>query len=60
MGATPNLFETDIPLHIEAFYRYQVNDNVSITPGIIWLTAPNQDSSNGSAFISTIRTTFEF
>ncbi|MDJ0676595.1 MAG: iron uptake porin [Calothrix sp. MO_167.B42] len=49
----------DTPFHIEGFYKYQVSENVSITPGLIWLTAPGQDSSN-SAVVGTLRTTFTF
>ena len=59
-GGNPQPFKVDLPLHIEAFYRYQVNDNISITPGFIWLTAPNQDNSNPDDVIATIRTTFQF
>lgn len=59
-GGNPDDFETDIPFHIEAFYRHQINDNISITPGVIWLTAPNQDDANGNDFVATIRTTFKF
>ncbi|GAB4243761.1 MAG: iron uptake porin [Elainellaceae cyanobacterium] len=59
-GGDPEDFETDIPFHIEAFYRYRINDNISITPGVIWLTAPNQDDANGDDFIATLRTTFQF
>ena len=59
-GGDPDEFETDIPFHIEAFYRYRINDHISITPGVIWLTAPNQDDANGDAFIATLRTTFQF
>ncbi|MDJ0735964.1 MAG: iron uptake porin [Nostocaceae cyanobacterium] len=49
----------DKPWHIEGFYKYQVNDNVSITPGIIYLTAPGQNDDN-EAVIGTLRTTFSF
>ncbi len=48
------------PFHIEGFYRYQVTDNISITPGIIWLTAPGQSSATDDVFIGTLRTTFLF
>jgi hypothetical protein len=59
-GGDPEDFETDIPFHIEAFYRYQLTDNISITPGVIWLTAPNQDNNNPDDVIATLRTTFKF
>lgn len=59
-GGNPQSFKVDLPMHIEAFYRHQLNDNISITPGFIWLTAPNQDNSNDDDVIATIRTTFQF
>ena len=55
-----DFFEDDIPLHVEGFYKYQLNDNISVTPGVIWLVNPNQDSDNDDAFIGTLRTTFTF
>ncbi|MDB9375178.1 iron uptake porin [Nodularia sphaerocarpa] len=48
------------PLHLEAFYKYKLNDHISITPGVIWLVAPNQTSNNPDVVIGTIRTTFTF
>ena len=50
----------DVPIHVEALYKYQLNDNISITPGFIWLTAPNQDTDNNDVYIGTVRTTFTF
>ncbi|WP_036477114.1 iron uptake porin [Myxosarcina sp. GI1] len=52
--------EDDIPLHVEAFYKYQLNDNISITPGVVWLVSPNQDSDNDDIIIGALRTTFTF
>ena len=61
-GAQPYLGEVDgaRPYHIEGFYKYRVNDNVAITPGIIYLTAPGQGDDAEDAFIGTLRTTFSF
>ncbi len=53
-------FEDDIPFRVEAFYKYRVNENVSITPGVIWLSSPNQDNDNSDIFIGALRTTFKF
>ncbi|WP_019509472.1 iron uptake porin [Pleurocapsa sp. PCC 7319] len=50
----------DVPIHLEALYKYQLNDNISITPGLIWLATPNQDSNNDDIFIGALRTTFTF
>jgi hypothetical protein len=47
-------------LHIEAFYRDRLSDHISVTPGLIWITAPNHDNSNPDIFIFAVRTTFEF
>ncbi|HTL87970.1 MAG TPA: iron uptake porin [Leptolyngbya sp.] len=49
-----------IPLHFEGFYKYQLNDNISITPGVIWVVNPGQNSANDDVVIGTLRTTFTF
>ncbi|MFN5516407.1 MAG: iron uptake porin [Cyanobacteriota bacterium] len=59
-GGNPQPFKVDVPLHLEGFYRYALNNNISITPGFIWLLAPNQDRGNSSDVIGVIRTTFVF
>ncbi len=59
-GGNPQPFRIDIPWHIEAFYRYQLNDRLAITPALIWLTAPNQDRNNPDAIIGVVRATFKF
>lgn len=59
-GGNPQDFKVDVPLHIEGFYRHQINDNIAITPGLIWLTAPNQDNNNADDVIATIRASFNF
>jgi Carbohydrate-selective porin, OprB family len=46
---------------LEGFYKYKLSDNVSITPGLIYLTNPNQIKDNGQgALVGTVRTTFTF
>jgi hypothetical protein len=64
-GLSPNIrptggFARDNSWHFEGFYKYQLTDNISVTPGVIWLTAPNQDKGNDDAIIGTFRTTFTF
>lgn len=53
-------FQNETPLHIEGLYRLQVSENISITPGFIWLVNPNQNADNDGVFIGTLRTTFSF
>jgi Carbohydrate-selective porin, OprB family len=45
--------------HLEGFYKYKLNDGLSITPGLIYLTNPNQ-AGNGGSLLGTVRTTFTF
>jgi hypothetical protein len=52
--------DRDTSYHIEAFYQYQVTDNISITPGVIWLTAPDHNNNNDDVVIGALRTTFSF
>jgi carbohydrate-selective porin OprB len=52
--------DQDASFHFEAFYQYQITDNIGVTPGIILITSPNGDSNNDSLIIGTIRTTFSF
>lgn len=52
--------DNDTSLHVEAFYKYRLSDNVSITPGVIWVTAPDQNSDNDSFFVLNLRSTFKF
>jgi Carbohydrate-selective porin, OprB family/S-layer homology domain len=46
--------------HIEAFYRFQVTDNISVTPGIIHLIEPGNTPDSDSVTIGVLRTTFLF
>jgi len=54
------LKDKDTSYHLEGFYQFKVNDNISITPGLIWLTAPNHNKQNDSVIIGALRTTFSF
>ncbi len=46
--------------HLEAFYRYQVTDNISITPGAFVILDPEDNNVNGNIWVGTLRTTFTF
>lgn len=52
--------DKDTSLHIEGFYQFKLSDNISVTPGLIWLTAPDHNKDNSDLVIGTIRTTFTF
>ncbi|MBL1210516.1 iron uptake porin [Geminocystis sp. GBBB08] len=53
-------FKNDTSLHIETYYRHQINDHISFTPYLIWITAPNQDRNNSDLFVGGFRTVFSF
>jgi hypothetical protein len=59
-GSQLSLLDREEALHIEAFYKYRLSDNISITPGAIWLPNPNQSKETDDIFIYTLRTTFTF
>ncbi|MTJ47611.1 iron uptake porin, partial [Dolichospermum sp. UHCC 0259] len=49
-----------MPYHVEGYYRFRVNDNVSITPGAIVLFNPEGNSNNQTTAVGVLRTTFTF
>lgn len=53
--------DRDRSLHLEAFYQYQISDNIAVTPGVIWITEPDSNIQNSEDLvIGTVRTTFSF
>ena len=52
--------DPDTSFHLEGFYQLQLTDNIAITPGLIWLTAPDHDSDNDDVVVGVVRTTFNF
>ncbi|MEH1902008.1 MAG: iron uptake porin [Nostoc sp.] len=60
LGAGAGQADKDTSLHVEAFYQYKISDNIEITPGLIWITAPNSDSGNPDSLFAWVRTLFRF
>ncbi|MCC5660644.1 iron uptake porin [Nostoc sp. XA010] len=52
--------DQDTSYHLEAFYQYKLTDNITITPGVIWLTSPDHNNDNDDVVIGALRTTFSF
>ena len=52
--------DPDVGFHLETFYRWAISDNIDITPGFVWITAPNHDENNNDEFLGVVRTTFRF
>ena len=59
-SASDGTADTKAGLHLEGFYQVRLSENLSITPGIIYLTAPNHDANSQPAVIGALRTTFLF
>ncbi|MEB3359055.1 MAG: iron uptake porin [Synechococcales bacterium] len=61
-GVTPytaDLGNDDTSILVEGYYRYQLNDNIAITPSIVWIEDPfNVDLDSTVNF--NLRTTFDF
>lgn len=54
------LGEDDTSFHIEAFYEYAITDNIKITPGVVVVTNPSNNTRNDALVIGALRTTFTF
>ncbi len=52
--------DPDTSIHIEGLYRYRLNSNISITPGVIVILDPEHRNGNDTQFVGVIRTTFSF
>jgi hypothetical protein len=48
------------PYHLEAYYRFKVNDNISVTPGAFVLFNPEGTKDNDTVGVGVLRTTFTF
>lgn len=63
-GGAAQLTEPDvergIPYHLEVFYNYKVNDNLSLTPGLFVLFNPEGNKNNDTTTVGVLRTTFAF
>ena len=59
-GTTALREDDNTSFHVEGFYRYKLNDNMSITPGLLVIFNPEGNNNNDTIFVGTIRTTFIF
>jgi hypothetical protein len=60
LGAGRGQADKDTSFHVEGWYQYQLSNHIAITPGVIWITAPNSDASNPGSVVAWLRTTFRF
>jgi hypothetical protein len=52
--------DSNVSYHLEAFYKYKLNDNIAVTPGFITIFDPEGNSSNPTSYVGVVRTTFTF
>ncbi len=53
-------FERDTSWHIEAYYKHNLTNSMSLTTGAMWITAPNQDDENEDIVMGTLRMQIAF
>ncbi|CAA9381222.1 Putative porin [uncultured Microcoleus sp.] len=52
--------DDDTSYHLEGFYRFQVNDFISVTPGVYVILNPEHNNRNDDIWVGLLRTTFSF
>jgi hypothetical protein len=57
---TRDLDTEDTGFLAEVYYRYRLNDNISLTPSVIWISDPFNNNEIDDTIIGTLRTTFTF
>ena len=68
VGVPPKVTRNDIKenkdnatsLHVEALYRIQVSDFISVTPGVYAITNTDHNKDNGTTWVGVLRTSFTF
>ncbi|MEL6462424.1 MAG: iron uptake porin [Cyanobacteria bacterium J06621_15] len=66
VGQPPTVTDSDVlenedkSWHLESFYRYPVNNNISITPGLLVILNPEGNEDNDTIYVGTLRTVFRF
>ncbi|MDF5716370.1 MAG: iron uptake porin [Rhizonema sp. NSF051] len=46
--------------HLEGLYKFQVNNNISVTPAVLVIFNPQDNTRNSTEYVGTLRTTFTF
>ncbi len=66
IGLPPRITSSDIrrdadsSLHIEAFYRFRVNDYISISPDFWVVINPENNSQNATQYVGAVRASYNF
>ncbi len=70
LGNIPSFFKTgstafnggrdDTAYHLEAFYRWRLSNNITLTPGLVAVFNPGHNANNDTVLIGALRATFSF
>lgn len=68
VGVPPKVTSNDIKdnkdratsIHVEALYRIQFSDFISVTPGVYVITNTDHNKDNGTTWVGVLRTSFNF
>ncbi len=52
--------DLDTSYHIEAFYKFRLNDNIAIIPGAFVILNPEHNDANDDIYVGTLETVFTF
>ena len=52
--------DPDTSFLVEGLYRFPLNDNIEITPGVYAVFNPNHNENNDAVVVGSLRTTFKF
>jgi Carbohydrate-selective porin, OprB family len=52
--------DSDTSLHLEAFYRIPIAENIATTAGVLVITNPDHNAANGTTYVGVIRTLVKF
>lgn len=60
VGAAPSTSESGTSYHLEGLYKMKLNDNILVTPGLLVIFNPENNDTNKTEYVGTLRTTFSF
>jgi hypothetical protein len=60
LPATARRLDDAASYHVEVLYRFQVANNISVTPAFFVVFNPEGNSNNSAQYVGVIRTTFRF
>jgi len=60
LGGGATVSNSATPYHAEVFYKFNVSENIEVTPGFFAVFRPDGDINRNTVYVGTVRTTFRF